>query len=271
MLIKLDYRETDLKIACVQALLQGKYAETITLSDENLPIGDIIIYDDDGTEKVIIERKCLNDLAASIGDGRYEEQGFRLNQCSLHNHNIYYLIEGDFKYYKPNVGRKDKKTLISSMVSMSYFKGFSLHKTNSTQESAEWIVQFADKLRREKSKGNDKSFYTGGSEGSTTNYSAVIGKRVKKDNITTDNIGEIMLSQIPGVSNTSAIAVMKEFKSIKNLIETLENNQHALAGLTTTIKNGKERKLNKTCTSNIYNFLVANATHCVPVDTQCNT
>ena len=75
MLIKLDYRETDLKIACVQALLQGKYAETITLSDENLPIGDIIIYDDDGTEKVIIERKSLNDLAASIGDGRYDEQG----------------------------------------------------------------------------------------------------------------------------------------------------------------------------------------------------
>jgi len=271
MLIKLDYRETDLKIACVQALLQGKYAETITLSDENLPIGDIIIYDDDGTEKVIIERKSLNDLAASIGDGRYDEQGFRLNQCSLHNHSIYYLVEGDLKYYKPNVGRKDKKTLLSSMISMSYFKGFSLHKTNSTQESAEWIVQFADKLRREKGKGNDKSFYAGGSEGSTANYSAVIGKRVKKDNITTDNIGEIMLSQIPGVSNTSAIAVMNEFKSIKSLIETLENDQHALAGLTTTTKNGKERKLNKTCTSNIYNFLVANATHCVPVDTQCNT
>ena len=61
---------------------------------------------------------------------------------------------------------------------------------------------------------------------------------------------------------------MKEFKSIKNLIENLECNQHALANITTTIKNGKERKLNKTCTSNIYNFLVANATDCVPVDTQ---
>ena len=59
MLIKLDYRETDLKIACVQALLQGNYGDTITLKDENLPIGDIIIYDDDGTERTIIERKCL--------------------------------------------------------------------------------------------------------------------------------------------------------------------------------------------------------------------
>ena len=268
MLIKLDYRETDLKIACIQALLQGNYGDTITLKDENLPIGDIIIYDDDGTEITIIERKCLNDLAASIGDGRYDEQGFRLNQCSLHNHNIYYLIEGDLKYYNPRVGRKDKKTLLSSMVSMSYFKGFSLHKTNSTQESAEWIVQFADKLRREKSKGNDKSFYTGGAKNVSASYSAVVSKRVKKDNITTENIGEIMLAQIPGVSNASAVVVMNEFKSIKNLIEKLESNQHALANLMTTTKSGKERKLNKTCTSNIYNFLVANATDCVPVNTQ---
>ena len=268
MLIKLDYRETDLKIACIQALLQGNYGDTITLKDENLPIGDIIIYDDDGTERTIIERKCLNDLAASIGDGRYEEQGFRLNQCSLHNHNIYYLIEGDLKYYNPSVGRKDKKILLSSMVSMSYFKGFSLHKTNSTQESAEWIVQFANKLRREKIKGNDKSFYTGGAEGVTSNYSAVVSKRIKKDNITIENIGEIMLAQIPGVSNASAVVVMNEFKSIKNLIEKLESNQHALANLKTTTKSGKERKLNKTCTSNIYNFLVANATDCVPVNTQ---
>ena len=132
MLIKLDYRESDLKIACVQALIQGNYGDTITLKDENLPVGDAIIYDDEGSEKIIIERKCLNDLAASIGDGRYDEQGFRLNQCNLHNHSIYYLIEGDLKYYNPRVGRKDKKTLISSMVSMSYFKGFSLHKTTST-------------------------------------------------------------------------------------------------------------------------------------------
>ena len=51
MLIKLDYRESDLKIACVQALIQGNYGDTITLKDENLPVGDAIIYDDEGSEK----------------------------------------------------------------------------------------------------------------------------------------------------------------------------------------------------------------------------
>jgi ERCC4-type nuclease len=262
MLIKLDNRETDLKTCCDQTLLNGNYSDDIEIQSEVLPLGDAIICENDGTEKIIIERKCLNDLAASIEDGRYAEQGFRLNQCSMHNHNIFYLIEGDFKHYNPRFGRKDKRTLISSMVSISYFKGFSIHKTNSVQESAEWIIQFADKLRRDKG----LSFYTGGAETMTNNYSSV-SKRVKKDNITVDNIGEIMLSQIPGVSNAAAIAVMNDFKSVKNLIVELENNQHALSKIVTTTKNGKERKLNKTCTSNIYNFLVANAVNCIPVNT----
>ena len=48
---------------------------------------------------MIIERKTLNDLASSIKDGRYKEQGYRLSNCSLHNHNIFYLIEDNLSSY----------------------------------------------------------------------------------------------------------------------------------------------------------------------------
>ena len=34
-------------------------------------------------------------MLSSIKDGRYEEQSYRLNGLSHHNHNIVYLIEGD--------------------------------------------------------------------------------------------------------------------------------------------------------------------------------
>ena len=47
-------------------------------------------------------------------------------------------------------------------------------------------------------------------------YSDVI-KTAKKSNITKDNIGEIMLSQIPGISITVAKSLMVSFKTIKNL------------------------------------------------------
>ena len=82
-MIKIDYREKKL-IPIIQSL-NNDYNFNINIEVENLPIGDIIIYDKRGNEKLIIERKTLNDLAASIRDGRYSEQSFRLENNSLHN------------------------------------------------------------------------------------------------------------------------------------------------------------------------------------------
>lgn len=129
MIIKIDYRESDLHMLCVT---MNKYTTPIKIVSENIPLGDIIICNDDGTERIMIERKSLSDLASSICDGRYKEQSFRLNQCSIHNHNIYYMIEGQLKSYK-SYSRIDKRALLSSMVSIAYFKGFSIHKTNDMQ------------------------------------------------------------------------------------------------------------------------------------------
>jgi ERCC4-type nuclease len=213
-------------------------------------------------------------LAASICDGRYKEQSFRLNQCSIHNHHIYYLIEGQLKTYK-SYSRIDKRALLSSMVSISYFKGFSIHKTNDMQESAEWILQFADKMGREIS---EKPFYNvvavekkeehdeesddddeasiaepNGVKGAEPLYSLNM-KRVKKNNITPENIGEIMLSQIPNVSVPTAISIMKQYKTISTLITSLQNDEHCLDN----IKNdsGKERKINKTAISSIIKYIL---------------
>ena len=72
--------------------------DNIEVVSEPLPLGDVIIYDNDGIELTIIE-KTLFDLAASIKDGRYAEQGYRLNNCQTHNHNIFCLVEGDLSRY----------------------------------------------------------------------------------------------------------------------------------------------------------------------------
>ena len=55
--------------------------------------GKTIIKDDDEKEVIIIERKTINDLSSSIRDSRYYEQSFRLSECNIPNHYIYYLIE----------------------------------------------------------------------------------------------------------------------------------------------------------------------------------
>lgn len=258
MIIKLDIRESDLEVAFASICgLDSSYKDNITIEKENLPIGDIIINTDDGKEIAIIERKTLQDLAASIRDGRYNEQSYRLNNCKLHNHAIYYLIEGDINRFRPSKYGKNpitKKALISAMTSISYFKGFSLIRTNNINETAETILQMTDKIGRTKKSSffyaDDKS-----DNDSETSYLAV-SKRVKKDNITKDNIGAIMISQIPGVSTNSASAIMDKYKTLDNLINSMKQDHNALREIITKTKTGKTRKLSKSCTANIYNFLL---------------
>ena len=261
MIIKIDCREKALLEECnKQQLINDSSSQFIKIISENIPLGDIIIYDDNNNEKLIIERKTLLDLAASIRDGRYTEQGFRLQQCSMHNHNIIYLIEGDLRYYKPFKSTIDKKALLSSMVSINYFKGFSLFRTITLTETAEWLLQLTRKLHKESALTAyyEKTITETPSENTeiiNDCYSSAM-KRVKKENINPTNIGEIMLSQIPGVSNASAIAIMSKYSTIQNLIQKLATDDKALLTISISDKSGKLRKINKTCILNIYKYLL---------------
>ena len=152
----------------------------------------------------------------------------------------------------------ERKALISSFTTISYFKGFSLHRTENIGESAEWLLSFTDKLRRTK----ETSSLT-----NTASDYVNVTSRVKKDNITPDNIGAIMLSQIPGVSTAVSVAVMNKYTTICQLIKILEEDQHALSEIYTVTKQGKQRKISKTSQANIYNFLLPNVQKEISVNT----
>lgn len=275
MLIVLDVREQQLIQECRRYIFLNKELEYIKLEERTLPIGDIIIYDNNNKENIIIERKTVKDLACSIRDNRYSEQSFRLDACSVPNHNIFYLIEGSLLNIGP---RFEKKTILSALTSISYHKGFSLYRTSSVCESAEWILRLTDKLKR----ANKEPYYTSLCEKNSiqdtvdnkdtvvdkknTEYSDV-HKRVKKNNVTIDNIGTILLMQIPGVSAESAKTIMKHFSSFKDLMNKLEDNPKALDGIKQLTKTGKERNLNKTTKANIYNYLVATNSSIINVKT----
>jgi hypothetical protein len=64
-----------------------------------------------------------------------------------------------------------------------------------------------------------------------------------------------MLCQIPGISSTSAIAVMKEFKSIANLIDQIRKDATCLDKIICE-SNGKSRKISKAVVQNIKDYLV---------------
>ena len=246
----------------------------------NLAIGDIIFYDEkNNTNKIIIERKTTSDLLASIKDGRYTEQSYRLDGDELDNHNIIYMIEGDLTKINKLIA-KDKTTYYSSLISILYFKGFSVMRTYSLQESAFFICNSFLKISHDKkskqpfyntikqqdcnvpkSEDNDSSLQTQPhhdftlQEMSHKNYISVV-KKTKKENITKDNIDEIMLSQIPGISSTTAICIINKYKSITNLIHALSNDENCLKDICYKTSKGADRKINKDTGKIIKSFLI---------------
>ena len=124
MLLKIDMRERDL-ITQIQLLIASTETtfNNIKVDICALPLGDIIIIDDKtNTELLIIERKSIADLMASIKDGRYSEQSYRMNGIEHPNHNIIYLIEGDIDKYAM-VHKKDNINMIySAIFSINYIR-----------------------------------------------------------------------------------------------------------------------------------------------------
>jgi hypothetical protein len=88
----------------------------------------------------------------------------------------------------------------------------------------------------------------------TKDYCSVI-KKVKKDNINEENIGEIMLCQIPGISSVTALTIMEKYKYLPNLVKSLQEDPDCLNGISTTDANGKTRKISKTTIATIVKYL----------------
>jgi ERCC4-type nuclease len=275
MKIRVDNREQDLLKHIRELIVNIPLFKDLEVQVENLPLGDIIISNN-VEDKLFIERKSINDLAASIKDGRYEEQSYRLNGLNHPNHNIIYLIEGDVNRvnrFKDN--KMEKLTLYSSIFSLNYYKGFSVIRSFSIDESAIFICNTANKLR--KGESENKQPYYQNSINNTNNLKSVsseeneqtneettctdkdyisVVKKIKKDNITPDNIGEIMLCQIPGISSVTSLAIMSKFKTLPNLISQIQENENCLKDISYTNSKNQVRKVNKTCLVNLVKFLL---------------
>jgi len=189
------------------------------IKSERLPLGDIILHDPAQEKDIVLfERKTLVDLAASIRDGRYKEQSFRLIESAttsgFNTHHIVYIIEGDLSRYDERHTQITKTALQSAMVSLMYYKGFSVIRTMNVAETADFILHFADKVAKEgplSVADSSTTATTATTTATTTTYSEVSTKKEKRDYITRENIGEIMLAQVPGISAKMAAAILAKY------------------------------------------------------------
>ena len=312
--IVLDERERDL-----YAALLPMANPSVRISKRVMPIGDAAVYRLPKTVAQtacellqIYERKSVADLLSSIQDGRYKEQCFRMrNSVALPLHNMAYIVEGAVPSHPAT-----KKVVYSAMTSLQFFKGMTVLRTGSVQETADLLMYTAAKMATELAKPGGGAFLSAGctppvtkgsdnatkgsdnatkgsdnategpdnaTEGSTsvtqgstsvtqgstsvtqgstsvtqgsTSVTGYVGNAVtaiKKDNITRDNIGEILLCNIPGISAVTAAAIMQRFGTFPALMHALCNDP--TGPCFADIKNASGRRINSTCVDSLRTFL----------------
>lgn len=209
---------------------------------ETLDIGDILFREESETV-LIIERKTVADLKASICDGRAREQKARLLNCGIPIDKIMYLIEGDMdKPLTTRVSGIPVSTLLGSLINTQLRDGLKVYKTASLQETASYVQKLLDKLNKD----GDKYFRR--SEGiSASKYSATLSKK-KKANMTPEVWFISQLSLIPGITEKVAAKIVEVYPTVKVLVLEYERTpEHLrnklLADITFSLKTGKTRRV----------------------------
>jgi len=185
---------------------------------------------------VIVERKRVSDLSASILDGRYEEQKRRLLACPCQR--VVYVIEGD-------LARRDvltSKGLTSSIASTTVHSGFLVQRTSSVDGSIDFLASMHDALRA--------SFLPTGAMGASMpllqcpclpspplTYSSFVVQCAKPVATTALQLFGMQLRQIKGMSAPRAETVLERFATPYALHCELKR----LAGMETGIAAASQR------------------------------
>ena len=226
----LDNRETNLT-----NLLKTKFPEVFNIVQiEQLSVGDIIIKSsnvNNGQETKIhyvFERKTMKDLRASIRDGRWKEQKERLTTWFPKEAIVYIIedFEGFNKIESDSWTNVNEAAQISSILNTMFRDGIKIVYTNSLDDTARFINEF---VTRCPNYINDQTMkYTD----TIPTLEGLKSGATKKSKITKDNIFQLQLCQIPGVSSKISEALKIRypkgfsdvFQEYNNIITTDKDN-----------------------------------------------
>ena len=195
MIIKIDTREKSL------IEIFKEYYPTIPISIEQLDIGDVIITND--YCNILIERKTICDVLASIKDGRWKNQKQRI----LDNYDkSLYIIEND------DIFNNDRR-LSSAYINTLLRDRIPIIFTNSISNTAKAIKVIYDKLVDNPSRFVKKE---------TSYVNTVKTKTTKIENIDKKTCFILQLCQIPMINQKIASKIAEEHSSMKDFIATLE-------------------------------------------------
>lgn len=257
-IITFDNREKEL----IKILEEKGYSVNL----ENLDIGDIQFTDLKTKEIIIvIERKTLADLSASIKDGRYKEQKERLLHSIKKSCRKIILIEGD----DYNTFSLPLNTLNSVIINTLLRDNMHIYISKSKEDTILFIEnimaqlpKYYNDLQKEIILGEEKTF-----------QNEFNCQTSKKENITLSICFRNMLCQIPGISNTIANIFVEKHNNIEDFINYFRknyNDKNTIINIISNEKYGKNnRKIGNKIAEKIFNHIFTDETNIqtIPVET----
>jgi crossover junction endonuclease MUS81 len=202
----------------------------IKVENINLACGDFIwiarpknIHPSDRTKDLVldyvVERKRLDDLQASIMDGRYEQQKYRLLNSGMRR--PVYLIEefGQIRHTMTN------SSLNQAVVSMFVQDGINVERSKSPQHSNDYLISmtrclqryFLDKNLRSCTQEKLKRNQADSNEFMTFSEFQVVGAKIT--NWTVREMFAKHLIQITGMSDKRVAVIIQKYPTISALVD----------------------------------------------------
>jgi crossover junction endonuclease MUS81 len=265
----------------------------ITYVIENLQIGDIIIRHSSNlsnvscnvikevTYNLIIERKYVTDMIASIKDGRYKEQKVRLlseiaKNTETNKTIVCYILEGSQNELRL---AQDKVMLNGSIISSIFRDKIPVIRTYTLQETFDIILRLHDRLIKEPADfftildhnsipnsipilENNNNNDNNNGDGLEVNklYLQSI-KKCKKDNLTPQTWNHMCYMNIPGISSNIAMKIAEIYPSIKLLVEAYTKcsseveKEMLLAEIVLTETEKQKRRIGHVISKRVYEYL----------------
>jgi|UniRef100_A0A6C0BI20 ERCC4-type nuclease len=180
---------------------------------KQLPVADIWIGITESNTisegGLLIERKSIRDLEASILDGRYREQrGRLLASCHENKTQPMYIVEGSFS---SGTGRLTKKALMKFINRLIFHYNIAVMQTASINETAELIQTLAEQWKEDPSS----------LQRTTELVKVTDGIHVQKKANAMDprQFAICCIAQCPGVSVKAAEQLVTTFGSLPGVIQ----------------------------------------------------
>ena len=187
-----------------------KLIELLQLQKENVRQLDVAdIWIGEGEMGLVIERKSIRDLEASILDGRFKEQlGRMLSYCQTHKTQPMYILEGPLN---SSTGRLQTKAIMKFINRLIFHYQIPVQQTSCIQETAQLVRALIEQWAE-----NPKNL-----QRATELIKVTDGIHVRKKANASDfkYFGICCLAQCPGVSVKMGEVLITKFGSLKGVMD----------------------------------------------------